>query len=373
MLTELSVSQPNVGVDARSVTVSVTFPDGSARTARMSSTYSLETDGTPWQAATLPVAMARHANLVIAGGIDEVALENAGRVQQAFHGWHPDLLSQTVVYADELPSGQLASGVGCFFSGGVDSFYSALTHADEVTHLIFVTGFDIEVTNKQLAFEALRGAHEAARAMGKELIAVTTNLRDLGDDVLDWGVHYHGAALAAVGLALAETLGRVIIPSSYHREDLYPWGSHPDLDRWWSSSRVRFEHDAVDVTRPDKVREIAKHQVSLDHLRVCWENKNNAFNCGRCEKCIRTMINLRSVDALRRCKTLPTEVDAAAVGRLRLTHGSRLFAEENLRELEQLENRDYALEAALRRAVETMPHQSRSASLKRRIKALLRP
>ena len=36
-----------------------------------------------------------------------------------------------------------ASGVACFFSGGLDSFHTHLKHREEVTHIIFVYGFDI--------------------------------------------------------------------------------------------------------------------------------------------------------------------------------------------------------------------------------------
>ncbi len=42
-------------------------------------------------------------------------------------------------------------GVACFFSGGVDSFYSVIAHAKRITHLIFVRGFDIPIANRALA------------------------------------------------------------------------------------------------------------------------------------------------------------------------------------------------------------------------------
>lgn len=314
--------------------------------------------------------MKRGCPLRIEGEVDDLALKNSEAAQDVLSGWHPGVMSRIAVEVEDLTNGSPATGVGCFFSGGVDSFYSVLTHLDEITHLVFVTGFDIDVSNDELAAEALAGARASAKALGKTLLEVKTDIRVLGEDVLDWGVHFHGAALAAVGLALSDTLGRVIIPSSYHRDDLYPWGSHPDLDPRWSSSRVTFEHDGVDVTRPEKVRAIAQHQVALDHLRVCWENRDNAFNCGRCEKCLRTMINLRSVDALRRCKTLPTRLDISAVRRMKLSHGAALFAGENLRELQGLPDRDRALEKALQRTIRRQRLRAPLGRIKRRVQAL---
>lgn len=315
--------------------------------------------------------MARGRGLEIQGTVDELALKNGQQAQALLRSWYCEL-SDIAVEAHAVSSGVAVPAVGCFFSGGVDSFYSALTRLDEITHLIFVAGFDIELSNESLTDRAVAAARGAAKALGKEFIEVRTNLRELGEDVLDWGTQYHGAALAAVGLALANVLGKVIILSSYHREELFPWGSHPELDYLWSSSRVVFEHDGVDVTRPQKVAEIARHQVALDHLRVCWENRDNEFNCGRCEKCLRTMVNLRSVGALARCRTLPTALRASDVRHLRLSRGGVLFAQQNLAQLRELSNRDRRLERALRQAVFMHRVRAPMARVKARLVAAVR-
>ena len=110
-------------------------------------------------------------------------------------------------------------------------------------------------------------------------------------------------------------------------------------------------HDAVDVTRPQKVRALAEHQVALDHLRVCFKNKNGAYNCGRCEKCMRTMIALAGANALERCKTLPSRLDPRDVRRLPInSSGQHMFINENIVALGALPpaDRDDELLRALR-------------------------
>ncbi len=52
----------------------------------------------------------------------------------------------------------LASGIACFFSGGVDSFYTLLKHREEITHIIFVHGFDIALEDHSLRAQASRMA-----------------------------------------------------------------------------------------------------------------------------------------------------------------------------------------------------------------------
>lgn len=204
-------------------------------------------------------------------------------------------------------------------------------HADRITHLVFVLGFDIPLTNTHLADLALGEARRAAAALGKPLIAVSTNLRAISDYRVDWQTQYHGAGIATVAHALGDVAREFLVPGSFSEGDLHPWGTHPALDPHWSGSGVRLVHDAVDVTRPEKVHELVKHQVALDHLRVCFKNVEGAYNCGECEKCVRTMINLEVAGAQGRCRTLPQRLDLARVRRLRIdSRSADIFVAENL-------------------------------------------
>jgi hypothetical protein len=323
----------------------------------------LAQDGTPWLAPATVIAMKLGATLNLPA-VDATALEHVNRAQALLASWYDDLQPVHVQATATAPSPG-GVGVGCFFSGGVDSFFSALRHSDEITHLIFVRGFDIAFTDDDLGERAAAGARAAATALGKRFVEVRTNIRQVSDPHVSWPRQFHGAALAMVGLALAPHLSQVIIPASDYQDDLVPWGSHPALDPLWSSSAVTVVHDGAETTRSDKVAAIARHQVVLDHLRVCWENPGGAYNCGRCEKCLRTMISLRAVGALGSCSTLPSSLDVRAVRRMHIGQDDRFYAEENLRALRASGCGDQELDRALRTAIRVGRVLSLAGRLKR--------
>jgi len=344
----------------------------------VSANVPLKVSGGAWLPAALPMAMKYGAGLRLDGCHDSVALTNAVGVQQMLASWYDDL-SLVNVDAGGHASSQTRTrsrGVGSFFSGGADSFFSAIEKSDDITHLIFVTGFDIDVEDEALASQAVAGARAAAASLGKELIEVRTNIRQMSEGILDWGTHYHGAAMATVGLLLGDVLERVIVPASYHVDDLFPWGSHPDLDALWSSSVVTFEHHGEFATRPEKVARIADNDAAMDHLRICWKNPGGAFNCGTCEKCIRTMVNLRVVDALGRCRTLPDEIDVKRLRSFRAEHGSAVFAKQNLEAMKANGINDKELIGALKWTVRTAPLWDAARALRtytRRLRGLVYP
>jgi hypothetical protein len=166
--------------------------------------------------------------------------------------------------------------------------------------------------------------------LGKPLIEVETNLKQFGEPYVRWNM-YVGSALASVGLLLSPRLRRVYIPSTGSYADLSPDGSHPLLDPLWSTESVTFVHDGGEATRVEKVMALARNEVALQYLRVCWENRDGKYNCGRCEKCLRTMVSLTIADALEECATFDGPIDVDAVAALRLPNQhTRAFFAENL-------------------------------------------
>ena len=88
-------------------------------------------------------------------------------------------------------------GVAAFFSGGVDSF-STLLRNPEITHLVYVAGLDAPVGEQFERHHArIREAiDEIASRLGKSLITVETNARELYDGLLE-GPAFFGGLLAA--------------------------------------------------------------------------------------------------------------------------------------------------------------------------------
>jgi hypothetical protein len=316
----------------------------------------LAADATPWLAPAALIGMRKGRDVVVYGDVSATAVQGSTKAQETLSSWFPEILQEVTITAP-MPTERTATsnqrGVGAFFSGGVDSYYTTLKHLDEITHLIFIHGFDIDLSNDDLAERTLAALRKSASELGKELIEVRTDLRSrLDRNRLNWGLQGHGALLAHVGIALSTIVEKIYVPSSYTADQLHPWGTHPDLDPHWSTDAVEFVHDGVEASRAAKMERFIDEDAAMNNLRVCWWNDDNAYNCGECEKCLRTMINLYIAGGLERCATLPDRISIEAIDRLHFNSDAKLFVAENLDELRAGDIDDPELEAALQRILD---------------------
>ena len=304
--------------------------------------------------AILPCMKTGGGNLVVDGEVSRTFLTSLSTIQDIYCLWDESLRRVTIKNAKAIQrSPSTKKRVGVFFSGGVDSFYTFLKHQNEITDLIFVHGLDIKLTDTSLLEKASNKICAVASAFGVNIIEVETNLRELLDSYVDWGFLGHGATLAAIGHLFYPEFHRIYIAATHTYADLFPWGSHPVLDHLWSSEVLEFVHDGCEATRVKKVTLISKYDIALQALRVCWKNPNSAYNCGRCEKCLRTMINLKVNDALDRCTTFDAELDLKRVSKIDIKDdNTRSFVRENLKQLEKRQDNEElrkALQTALNR------------------------
>jgi hypothetical protein len=308
--------------------------------------------GDAFAAALLWPAMHLGAELRISDGISSaLAAEVNGKIQDIYRCWNRKLTRITAGPARESAQrSRQADGKACTFSGGVDSFYTYLKNKASITHLLFVQGFDIRIEDTDRWKATLETLEPASREMGVTLLPVRTNLRALLDPLAPWP-YYHGGAIAAVGHALSGLIDQLYIASTHSYADLFPWGSHPLLDPLWSSEAIRFVHDGAEATRVEKVMAIADKSVVQKSLRVCWQNVGDRYNCGKCEKCLRTMINLAVCGQLDRCTTFPGGIDLQSVERMELRNANDVsFAQENL-DAARLNSADPALIRAIEHAI----------------------
>ena len=317
----------------------------------------LQPRGDVFAAACFVPAMRLGESLTIDEDVSPRLLRSIDELQSIFRCWDRDLSHVEIDAGSsvraELPRDQQT---GLFFSAGVDSFYSLMRGLNGGNHdargidqLVLVRGFDIPLlSSSDRAFAvAEANARRVAEELGLRSLAVSTNVRDLLDRYARWGALGHGAALASVGLALEGLFSEMRIAASYTYNQLHPWGSHPLTDPLWSTESLAFIHDGADADRLGKVRFIARSPIVLETLRVCWE-RTDLYNCGECEKCLRTMIGLHIAGALDRTTIFPTRtLDLDAIGRLSVPGESgRMF----LRQL--VDALDAAADAPLRAALE---------------------
>jgi hypothetical protein len=277
-------------------------------------------NGDPFLAALLLPAMRTRERLHIAAPVSTRLLEALSEIQAIYAAFDPRTTRVPVEASardESLPSDGSQPRVGLFFSMGVDSFYSLLKNQRDhpageqaVTHLISVHGFDAAHDGWDDVFPAtlLKNFERVARETGTSLTPVGSNVRQVGARLAPWTM-LHGGAMASVALALGAAWRRVMIAASATYDTIYPWGTHPLLDPLWSTEGLTVVHDGCELGTIDKTRFVARSQLVLDTLRVC-PGYSRGYNCGRCMKCLRTMIDLLQAGKLRQSQTLPHEIDA---------------------------------------------------------------
>lgn len=277
-------------------------------------------NGDPFLAALFFAAMYAGEPLILPAPVSPRLLQALPEIAAIYAAFEPRATPVPVTAATraETDAAGSAAAAGLFFSLGVDSFYSLLKHAgrrtgeaDTITHLIALHGIDAAHTGWDEAFPTTMRANltRVVKEHGKTLIPVVTNVRRETARLAPWTM-LHGGALVSVALALGGLLRQVTIAASATYATLAPWGTHPLLDPLWSTETLTVVHDGCERDTVDKTYAIANDPLVLETLRVC-PGYSDAYNCGRCLKCLRTAIDLMHAGTLHRCHTLPHELDLA--------------------------------------------------------------
>jgi hypothetical protein len=218
-------------------------------------------------------------------------------------------LTQAAAPVIEAPTARLSvdgrTEALAFLSGGVDSIHMLVENrrrlargdSGHVRRGIFLHGFDIGKKRKRGPergyFElARRHLQPLADALDVELVSASTNLRHFPTVEGFWNKQLHGACLAAMAHAVSRGPTLALVAATFDIANMSAWGSHPVIDPSYSTQRVRMVHECARHSRLDKVRALADWPLALDNIRVCQIRQENRLNCGECEKCLRTRLEL---------------------------------------------------------------------------------
>jgi len=233
----------------------------------------------------------------LAGGI-----RTALAILRAWHG--PDRSDPGIEAIAESPgAARRVRGAALWLTAGIDSLYTlhenrrifppdhplSFRTAIYVPHLNFPGGEEI-ARALDLARRQIAAVRSVAAQADLDLVVVGSNQRHLEPDVAFPGREALGALLAATAHFLASGVGSGTIAASFNAAELMPYGSHPLLDPLYSSADLPIRHHGWGPTRLEKIRAIADWPL-IRHVFVCFEGPlaGPAANCGRCEKCLRTM------------------------------------------------------------------------------------
>ncbi|MGI8603236.1 MAG: hypothetical protein ACR2OZ_09575 [Verrucomicrobiales bacterium] len=300
----------------------------------------------PFLAACLAPAMCLGESLIIEGLVSPKLLKAVPEIQTILRSWNPALSEVMVSIGTRTTPGASSStpsNAGLFFSLGVDSAYSLAknmtryrTGDEALTELITVFGFDVYLSEAERFPPMIGNVRRVAETYGKDVLSVSTNLREFSDKIVDWVSQYHGAGLASVALALGAKFNRVLIAATHTYSHLLPLGSHPLLDPLWSTETLTFVHDGCEADRLTKIRAISHFPHLLKLLRICATGEvTDEYNCGRCPKCLMTMIGLRIAGVLEQCETLPHTIDLAKVRNMPVKNSTqRMYIEQLIEALD---------------------------------------
>lgn len=255
--------------------------------------------------AFLPIAMNKGLSLSIDRSVSKQLAMNSQTIQSIYSTWFNDMTTVDT-NLKQHNAAKRGSKVASFFSCGIDSLDTLLSHFEEIDYLVYVEGYDVWPHEKSYLKFMRQKIREAGKLYKKEVIFITTNLHLELDTHIRWGDQYHGAALATVAHLLPAEIGKVYIPSTYTYSSLLPWGSHPILDPLWSSSSLQIVHDGANKPRAEKTLNVYSDRMNIapNIVRVCLGDRTTGrHNCSECEKCARTMLVIDLLNFKNKAKT----------------------------------------------------------------------
>jgi hypothetical protein len=307
----------------------------------------LAASAAPFALNALPPAMKLGQPLHIETPLPAAALPLLARAQGFVRQGHPYLHNITIE-ATTLPSPSPADpaepdrrGVGIFFSGGVDSFYSLLQHRAEITHVVFVHGFDTLLANPAVRARNVRAMRQAASELGKPMIEIETNSRTQLDAYEHWSHHIALSLEMAIAQVLGLQLKKIYIAENF---DSFARWTPAEVAQGFTTGGANVFLDGTECLRVDKTAYIATSDVAMRWLRVCWQSQEQTLNCGHCEKCVRTMVALHLAGALDRYHTFNRGIDLERIHSMRFAQFGH-FWPELLLELERRGNEPELAEA----------------------------
>ncbi|WP_123041925.1 hypothetical protein [Cohnella candidum] len=284
----------------------------------------------PLLANLLPVAWAAGADVYV-DKLDRAFHESLLEVKAAFGLLYPRIKFSGELYVRQLTDDRPVlppTRSAAFFSGGVDSLGTFLRRKEENPYLITIWGGDIGFHQPHIWHEVRRYNRDFAQAHGMESLFIKSSLRTFLNEeriAFQFGRFTHGwwpglqHGIGMVGLcaplAYALGIGNLYVPSALPPKLAVsiPDGSNTLINNRirWAGAKVQLEGE--ELTRQDKVTLISDfirgREAGLGlTVRVCWSNKVYG-NCGRCEKCSRTIAALMAEGIDPEAAGFPMEAD----------------------------------------------------------------
>lgn len=264
----------------------------------------------PFVCNVLPIIWLTDSVLVISE-LDRVFYESIPEFKHGYVKMFPETDFKGTIAVDHIVENHyLNTGkAAMFYSGGLDSVQSLISHLDEKPVLLAVWGADIQYDNEEGWRLVHRVIEETAYKFHLQEGIIHSTFREFDNEILlnktfsiqlqdDW---WHGLK-HSIGL-----LGHVapyawihqiniqyIAASNCPADGKVRCASDPSIDNYVKFTDCKVIHDGFEYSRQDKVHnlvEFCKKRNQYFPLHVCWQSQSGT-NCCHCEKCYRTIAEL---------------------------------------------------------------------------------
>ncbi len=192
-----------------------------------------------------------------------------------------------------------------FFSGGVDAWFTLLSHVEEKPDLVTVWGADMREDNDSGWKNIVTNNQVVADRFGLNLLTIRAPLRHFINEgelavfsleyVHDgwWPAFHHSLGMYCMAAPLCcGARSKLYFAATFSAKDHADWGhyvlaSAPEIDNQVLFCGCQVVHDGYEYARHDKISkfcETFRNEKDKPVLRVCYSSESG-HNCGMCEKC----------------------------------------------------------------------------------------
>ena len=264
----------------------------------------------PFVCNVLPIIWLTDSVLVLPE-LDKTFYESIPEFKKGYVEMFPEADFKGTIVVDQMVENHYSNTgkAAMFYSGGLDSVQTLISHLEERPVLLAVWGSDIQyenekgwklvhkvITDTAHRFQLQEGIiHSTFREFDNETLLGKSYAEQLKDN---W---WHGLK-HSIGL-----LGHVAPYAWIHQINIMYFAatncpadgkvrcaSDPSIDNYVKFADCNVVHDGFAYSRQDKVHnlvEFCKKKNEYFSLHVCWQSQSGS-NCCYCEKCYRTMSEL---------------------------------------------------------------------------------
>lgn len=279
--------------------------------------YLLEDCVDSFLVAVIPIASIKGTDIIVEGKVSERLLFSIQYqilpVLVKYDSKFQDITISTNNKKLKIKENNLERHIGTGLSCGVDSFDSLISGINyEYYRIDTLTYFNVgshrstsglnDVESRELFWGRYKRVLECAKDINMPIIAVDSNL---GHFLNNMGVSY-------VAIHIFCSFSAVLACGSYFEHYHYASGISIEsfnvnkisigtvniecfLTGCLSTEYLSFSISGLTKSRLEKIESICDSNIVQKHLNVCW---NEEGNCGVCEKCIRTQLELYSIGKL---------------------------------------------------------------------------